>query len=58
METATAEQNPAGKREKEKEKDKEKEKEKEKRFECSHCQRRFARLEHLQRHDRIRESTW
>ncbi|KAF2634323.1 hypothetical protein P280DRAFT_278666 [Massarina eburnea CBS 473.64] len=30
-----------------------KEKEKEKRFECSHCSRKFARLEHLQRHDRI-----
>ena len=29
--------------------------EKEKRFECSHCQRRFARLEHLQRHERIRK---
>ena len=28
---------------------------KEKRFECSHCQRLFARLEHLQRHERIRE---
>jgi hypothetical protein len=29
---------------------------KEKRFQCSHCQRLFARLEHLQRHERIRES--
>ncbi|KAI8931021.1 hypothetical protein NX059_012032 [Plenodomus lindquistii] len=28
-------------------------KEKEKRFVCQHCQRRFARLEHLQRHERI-----
>ncbi|PVI04950.1 hypothetical protein DM02DRAFT_134429 [Periconia macrospinosa] len=55
----TAEPNPAGKREKERDsinhlKDsRDKDKEKEKRFECSHCQRRFARLEHLQRHDRI-----
>ncbi|KAH7350537.1 zinc finger protein ADR1 [Rhexocercosporidium sp. MPI-PUGE-AT-0058] len=24
-----------------------------KRFQCQHCQRRFARLEHLQRHERI-----
>jgi len=29
---------------------------KEKRFQCSHCQRAFARLEHLQRHERIRKS--
>ncbi|KAF1950472.1 hypothetical protein CC80DRAFT_482554 [Byssothecium circinans] len=37
-----------------KEKGKEKEKEKEKkRFECKNCNRKFARLEHLQRHDRI-----
>lgn len=43
MESSTAaEQSPAGK--------------KEKRFQCSHCQRMFARLEHLQRHERIRES--
>ena len=28
-------------------------KEKEKRFQCPHCQRMFARLEHLQRHERI-----
>ncbi|KAF2010787.1 hypothetical protein BU24DRAFT_471832 [Aaosphaeria arxii CBS 175.79] len=28
-------------------------KEKEKRFQCQHCQRMFARLEHLQRHERI-----
>ncbi|KAF2475335.1 uncharacterized protein BDR25DRAFT_382280 [Lindgomyces ingoldianus] len=27
---------------------------KEKRFQCQHCQRLFARLEHLQRHERIR----
>ncbi|KAF1848891.1 uncharacterized protein K460DRAFT_280481 [Cucurbitaria berberidis CBS 394.84] len=27
---------------------------KEKRFQCPHCQRLFARLEHLQRHERIR----
>ncbi|PSN72401.1 hypothetical protein BS50DRAFT_630437 [Corynespora cassiicola Philippines] len=40
MESSTAaEQSPAGK--------------KEKRFQCSHCQRMFARLEHLQRHERI-----
>lgn len=26
---------------------------KEKRFQCQHCQRMFARLEHLQRHERI-----
>ncbi|KAF2119451.1 hypothetical protein BDV96DRAFT_345587 [Lophiotrema nucula] len=26
---------------------------KEKRFQCKHCQRMFARLEHLQRHERI-----
>ncbi|KAH7093622.1 hypothetical protein FB567DRAFT_177528 [Paraphoma chrysanthemicola] len=26
---------------------------KEKRFQCEHCDRRFARLEHLQRHERI-----
>lgn len=30
---------------------------KEKRFQCEHCDRRFARLEHLQRHERIRKST-
>ena len=31
---------------------------KEKRFQCphAHCQRLFARLEHLQRHERIRKS--
>lgn len=29
---------------------------KEKRFSCIHCGRNFARLEHLQRHERIRES--
>lgn len=29
---------------------------KEKRFQCPHCQRLFARLEHLQRHERIRKS--
>lgn len=29
---------------------------KEKRFQCPHCQRAFARLEHLQRHERIRKS--
>lgn len=28
---------------------------KEKRFQCQHCQRLFARLEHLQRHERIRK---
>lgn len=28
---------------------------KEKRFQCPHCQRLFARLEHLQRHERIRK---
>ena len=28
---------------------------KEKRFQCPHCQRAFARLEHLQRHERIRK---
>jgi hypothetical protein len=28
---------------------------KEKRFQCPNCQRAFARLEHLQRHERIRE---
>lgn len=28
-----------------------------KRFQCQHCQRFFARLEHLQRHERTREST-
>lgn len=28
---------------------------KEKRFQCPHCQRIFARLEHLQRHERIRK---
>jgi uncharacterized Zn-finger protein len=26
-----------------------------KRFQCSHCQRCFARLEHLQRHERTRK---
>jgi uncharacterized Zn-finger protein len=29
--------------------------EKKKRFQCEHCSRLFARLEHLQRHERIRE---
>jgi uncharacterized Zn-finger protein len=28
---------------------------KKKRFQCEHCSRLFARLEHLQRHERIRE---
>jgi predicted SAM-dependent methyltransferase len=27
---------------------------KKKRFQCEHCSRLFARLEHLQRHERIR----
>jgi uncharacterized Zn-finger protein len=48
--------NPAADRERNAgKKEKEKEKEKEKRFECTNCSRKFARLEHLQRHDRIRE---
>jgi uncharacterized Zn-finger protein len=29
---------------------------KKKRFQCGQCERLFARLEHLQRHERIRES--
>jgi uncharacterized Zn-finger protein len=42
METAAGEQAPAVK--------------KEKRFHCDNCGRSFARLEHLQRHERIRKS--
>jgi uncharacterized Zn-finger protein len=29
--------------------------EKKKRFQCGQCERLFARLEHLQRHERIRK---
>jgi transposase-like protein len=43
MKTSTAEQEAGEK------------KEKEKRFQCTSCSRMFARLEHLQRHERIRE---
>jgi len=43
MESSTAEPPAGGK------------KEKEKRFQCTACSRMFARLEHLQRHERIRE---
>jgi transposase-like protein len=43
MDTSAAEQEAGGK------------KEKEKRFQCTSCSRMFARLEHLQRHERIRE---
>lgn len=42
MDSSPSEQAPAGK--------------KEKRFHCDDCGRSFARLEHLQRHERIRES--
>ncbi|KAF1972730.1 hypothetical protein BU23DRAFT_589973 [Bimuria novae-zelandiae CBS 107.79] len=41
MKASSGEQPPAGK--------------KEKRFHCDHCGRSFARLEHLQRHERIRD---